>query len=307
MKTFRANGKLLISGEYTILDGSLSLALPTQKGQVLHYKYINQEVLHWRSLDVKGETWFEVKFKGPELTILDSSDDRKAQILKKILLAAARLSGTVNELRGEVTTALEFPTDWGLGSSSTLLCCVAKCFEIDPMQLHFEVSNGSGYDIACGLNDSAITYQLDDGLAEVNKIKWKPSFHKSLFFVYLNKKQKSSSEVSKYQDRKSSVNMKEAVASISTLTRAMLNAQTIEDFNKVMNDHEMLMSSVLDYPTVKQLYFSDYKGGELKSLGAWGGDFILATGTTENRAYFAKKGYAVIHEFDSFILQPKIS
>ena len=307
MKTFRANGKLLISGEYTILDGSLSLALPTQKGQVLHYKYINQEVLHWRSLDVKGETWFEVKFKGPELTILDSSDDRKAEMLKKILLASARLSNTENELSGEVTTALEFPTDWGLGSSSTLLCCVAKCFEIDPMQLHFEVSNGSGYDIACGLNDSAITYQLEDGLAEVNKINWKPSFHKSLFFVYLNKKQKSSSEVSKYQDRKSSVNMKEAVASISTLTRAMLNAQTIEDFNKAMNDHEMLMSSVLDYPTVKQLYFSDYKGGELKSLGAWGGDFILATGTAENRAYFAKKGYAVIHEFDSFILQPKIS
>ena len=101
--------------------------------------------------------------------------------------------------------------------------------------------------------------------------------------------------------------MKEAVASISTLTRAMLDAQTIEDFNKAMKDHEMLMSSVLDYPTVKQLYFSDYKGGELKSLGAWGGDFILATGTAENRAYFAKKGYAVIHEFDSFILQPKIS
>ncbi len=55
MKTFRANGKLLISGEYTILDGSLSLALPTQKGQVLHYKYINQDILHWRSLDVKEE------------------------------------------------------------------------------------------------------------------------------------------------------------------------------------------------------------------------------------------------------------
>ena len=307
MKTFRANGKLLISGEYTILDGSLSLALPTKKGQVLHYEYINQDILHWRSLDVKGETWFEVKFKGTGLSILDSSDDRKAEMLKKILLAAASLSDKVNELMGEVTTALEFPTDWGLGSSSTLLCCVAKCFEIDPMQLHFEVSNGSGYDIACGLNDSAITYQLEDGLAEVNKINWKPSFHKSLFFVYLNKKQKSSSEVSKYQDRKSSVNMKEAVASISTLTRAMLNAQTIEDFNKAMNDHEMLMSSVLGYPTVKQLYFSDYKGGELKSLGAWGGDFILATGTAENRAYFAKKGYAVIHEFDSFILQPKIS
>ena len=92
MKTFRANGKLLISGEYTILDGSLSMALPTKRGQVLHYKEVDHDILHWRSLDIKGETWFEAHFKGNELTIVDSSDDRKAETLKEILLTAAGLS-----------------------------------------------------------------------------------------------------------------------------------------------------------------------------------------------------------------------
>tara|TARA_B100001287_G_scaffold272121_1_gene273385 strand:+ start:531 stop:1436 length:906 start_codon:yes stop_codon:yes gene_type:complete len=301
VKTFRANGKLLISGEYTILDGSLSMAIPTKRGQILHYNEVDHEILHWRSLDVKGETWFEAHFKGNELKVLDSSDDRIADTLKEILLAAGGLSDTSNGLRGEVTTALEFPTDWGLGSSSTLLCCVAQCFDIDPMQLHFKVSNGSGYDVACGMMDSAITYQLDDGLVEVNQIDWKPDFRSSLFFVYLNAKQKSSTEVNKYQDRKSSFDIALTVEEISALTRKMINAGTLDVFNEAIVKHEKIMSGVLGYPTAKQSYFSDYKGA-IKSLGAWGGDFILATGNAEDRLYFAEKGFSDIHEFDAFIL-----
>lgn len=301
MKTFRANGKLLISGEYTILDGSLSLALPTRRGQVLHYKEIDQDILHWRSLDIKGETWFEAHFKGAELAILESSDARKAEALKEMLLAASNLSHSVYRLRGKVTTDLEFPTNWGLGSSSTLLCCIAQCFDIDPMQLHFKVSNGSGYDVACGMTDLAITYKLEDGLAEVNEIHWKPTFSASLFFVYLNTKQKSSSEVNKYQDRKSSIDLAAIVEQISALTRTMMNANSLDVFNEAIAKHEEIMSAALGYPTAKQLYFSDYKGA-VKSLGAWGGDFILATGEAEDRMYFVDKGFSVIQEFESLIL-----
>jgi mevalonate kinase len=301
VKTFRANGKLLISGEYTILDGSLSMALPTKRGQVLNYKEVDHDILHWRSLDIKGETWFEAYFKGIELTIVDSTDDRKAETLKEILLTAAGLSNTVNRLRGEVTTVLEFPTNWGLGSSSTLLCCVSQCFSIDPMQLHFKVSNGSGYDVACGMTDSPITYQLNDGLAEVNQIQWKPPFSASLFFVYLNTKQQSSTEVDKYQDRKASIDLAEIVEEISVLSQTMITATSLDVFNKTIDKHEEIMSAVLGYPTVKELYFSDYKGA-VKSLGAWGGDFILATGNAQDRVYFADKGFSVIHELESLIL-----
>jgi len=301
VKHYRANGKLLISGEYTVLDGSLALALPTQRGQVLHYKEMEQEELHWRSLNVKGEIWFEAQFSAKDLGILSASDEAKAKALQSILRAAAELSSTVSHLQGEVTTALEFPTDWGLGSSSTLICCLAQCFDVDPMILHFKVSNGSGYDVACGMTDSALTYQLDDGLVAVKPIDWKPSFSASLFFVYLNTKQKSSSEVSKYQDLKLSLDINAIADEISVITQTMMNAESLEEFDEAMVKHEELMSSVLGYPTVKQLYFSDYKGA-VKSLGAWGGDFILATGTFEDRAYFVSKGYDVIEEYDALIL-----
>ena len=169
------------------------------------------------------------------------------------------------------------------------------------MPLHFKVSNGSGYDVACGMTDSALTYQLDDGLAAVKPIDWKPSFSASLFFVYLNTKQKSSSEVSKYQDRKLSIDINATADEISTLTQTMLNTDSLEVFTEAMVKHEEVMSSVLGYPTVKQLYFSDYKGA-VKSLGAWGGDFVLVTGSFEDRAYFIEKGYHVIEEYDALIL-----
>ena len=108
------------------------------------------------------------------------------------------------------------------------------------MPLHFMVSNGSGYDVACGMSDSALTYQLDDGLVAVKPIDWKPSFSASLFFVYLNAKQKSSSEVSKYQDRKLSVDINTIADEISVLTQNMLNAESLEAFDEAMVKHEDL-------------------------------------------------------------------
>jgi len=35
LETYRSNGKLLLTGEYVVLDGALSLALPTTLGQRL--------------------------------------------------------------------------------------------------------------------------------------------------------------------------------------------------------------------------------------------------------------------------------
>ena len=302
MKTYRANGKLLISGEYTVLDGSLSLALPTQRGQELDYEWADTDVLHWRSLDVNGHLWFEAHYNTSDFSLIDSSDTKKAAVLKEILLAATALSSTTKPLKGEVTTRLEFPNDWGLGSSSTLLCCVAQCFEVNALDLHFKVSNGSGYDVACGLSDTAITYRLLNKKTEVLPIDWKPSFKDSLFFIYLNTKQKSSREVSKYQDRKKELNIASTVSKISKLTQKMIEATTIDAFNQAVDTHEEIMSIVLGYPTVKALYFADYPGS-VKSLGAWGGDFILATGGVGDRAYFTDKGYTVAHEYASLIIE----
>ena len=42
---------------------------------------------------------------------------------------------------------------------------------------------------------------------------------------------------------------------------------------------------------------SDYNG-EIKSLGAWGGDFILAAGPTNTPEYFSSKGFNTIIRYN---------
>jgi hypothetical protein len=48
---------------------------------------------------------------------------------------------------------------------------------------------------------------------------------------------------------------------------------------------------------VKFKYFQDYSG-EIKSLGAWGGDFILAAGPSNSKEYFIGKGYNSVFSFN---------
>ena len=50
---------------------------------------------------------------------------------------------------------------------------------------------------------------------------------------------------------------------------------------------------------MKKLKFKDFKG-EIKSLGAWGGDFILASGD-DSPSYFKSKGYKTIIKFDDMV------
>jgi hypothetical protein len=59
----------------------------------------------------------------------------------------------------------------------------------------------------------------------------------------------------------------------------------------------------LGYEKVKDRLFSDY-WGSVKSLGAWGGDFALATSNrspAETRAYFEGKGLATVIPYDEII------
>ena len=57
-----------------------------------------------------------------------------------------------------------------------------------------------------------------------------------------------------------------------------------------------------DIPLKKKL-FHDYPF-QIKYLGAWGGDFMMATGRTKRKVeeYFNAKGLHEIYSYDEFIL-----
>ncbi len=80
----------------------------------------------------------------------------------------------------------------------------------------------------------------------------------------------------------------------------MAASKTLSEFTSLMFLHEELISTIIEMPTVKKQLFPDYPG-LIKSLGAWGGDFVLVTGEEPDQAYFRKKGYATIIPFNKMM------
>lgn len=295
--TTRASGKLLLTGEYFVLDGAIALAVPVRFGQTLRVASVQtQGILVWNSTDQDGQTWFQATFDTKTLDFVTESDAETAQTLQSMMRACRSqnpvfLTGSQGM---EVTTQIDFPREWGLGSSSTLIAALGRWANVNPYQLLFDTLGGSGYDIACAYAEGPLLYQLKKAQPTVQSVDFKPPFAENIFFVYLGKKQNSREGISRYRPRAD--DFKTTAAEISRLTESCLMATTLPEFEQVIQQHESIVSRALDLPTVKSLFFDDFPGA-VKSLGAWGGDFVLATShlpETETRAYFREKGFETV-------------
>ena len=291
---FFAHGKLLLTGEYAVLDGALAIALPTQYGQEMHITPSEREGIFFRSLTQEGTPWYE-----GQLFVGDTNPI--TQTLERILSQAQRMQANfLTDQSVRVETKLDFPREWGLGSSSTLISMIAQWAEVDPYELLWNSFGGSGYDIACARASSPILYQLTEGKAKVYPIYYNPPFAASLFFVYLNKKQNSREGIALYQGLKK--NKRPLVTQLSQLTEEIYRTHSLDTFSKLLSEHEAVLSSYLRLPTVKDSLFKDFSG-TIKSLGAWGGDFVLAIGEESYiKEYFISKGMQTILPFTQMIL-----
>ncbi len=305
MKTFYSNGKLLLTGEYAVLDGALCLALPTRYGQSLKPGPISEKEIQWKSKDHQGAVWFEAHFPIGNIKEVTQRQASKASIrvmLIQILQEARRLNPAFlsGEMGFAVVTQMDFPRNWGLGTSSTLINNVAQWAGVNPYELLCNTFGGSGYDIACAQLNGPILYHLEKKQPRVTEIDFNPSFSSSLFFVYLNRKQDSREAISSYRNKQ--IHKQELVNKISSLTQAMAGCEQLEEFESLLERHEALISGALGIPPIKESHFPDYPG-KVKSLGAWGGDFVLATGPEKAREYFSKKGYTTTIPYADMILQ----
>lgn len=298
---FYGHGKLLISGEYAVLDGALAWAMPTKFGQYLRIFENDSGKIEWKSLDEKGFPWFTAVFKQSLLVEVSSSDTNTSHALQRLLIEAQRLNPEfLNTSRGyAVETELTFPKDWGLGSSSTLISTIAQWAQIDPFQLLWNAFSGSGYDIACATHDTPISYQLKNGTPIVKELDQPPAFLNAVHFVHLNKKRNSRDAIDAY--RKRDIDKGVLIKKISALTVEMMACSTLAHFERLLQAHEACLSDALGIPTIQEELFADYRG-HIKSLGAWGGDFVLVTGLDKSPDYFQKKGYHSVVPFQKMIL-----
>lgn len=298
--TFYSNGKLLLTGEYVVLDGATALAIPTKKGQSLSVKNSTTEDLIWESFDFQETCWFSATFALPDLSIKETNNAEIAKTLVSILKETKKqnpnfLSDTIG---ASVRTHLDFPRDWGLGSSSTLINNIAQWAKVDAYSILRNSFGGSGYDIAVAQQKTPIFYTIKDNLPLVKNISLPWDFTNQLFFVHLNRKQDSKKGIAAY--KKMSVSKKQ-LTQITDLTRKLLVCYTLTDFENILKAHERIISEIIQTPTIKDQLFADYPG-TIKSLGAWGGDFILTTGKLAAMNYFKDKGYDTIIPFAEMAL-----
>jgi mevalonate kinase len=306
MTRYHSNGKFLLSGEYLVLQGAKALALPLRLGQSLEVKTIDiqEGMLHWDAYAPKG-FWFASIFSKFGFTVHASDDMEKADNLCNIFKAIKSLNPNILQDKNDYffTTKLEFDSQWGLGSSSTLISLLAQWAGVNPYELLKRTMGGSGYDIACATASKPITYQLKNGEPVVEEIDFKPAFSENLYFVYQGHKQSSGKEVKSFKERAKTTDFSKEIAEISEITGDLAKTSSFDEFCLLLTRHETIMSKVLEQSPLKSQY-PDFQG-VIKSLGAWGGDFFLAATELPKekvKCYFKNKGLGTIIRYKDIVL-----
>ena len=226
IKTFYSNGKLLITAEYLVLDGATALALPTKFGQNLVVENGDNQQISWKSYDSDQSIWFDEIVTFNEIINKTLIDDQniKNTLIKILHEGFIKNPKFINESEGyRVKTHLTFPRNWGLGTSSTLINNIAQWLDIDAFELLNNSFGGSGYDIACAQNDSAILYRLENGKPISYVVPFNPKFSENIYFVYLNKKQNSRTAIENYRKKEIS---ESSILDINELTNEIYLASS---------------------------------------------------------------------------------
>ena len=293
-------GKLLLTSEYVVLDGALALAVPTKWGQEFFFDETEdgRSQIYWEAHH-QDQFWLEAQINYKTWEIIRCNLQQPAEFIVKVLQHVQQLSSTkfTSNSSYRLKTNLQFPADYGLGSSSTLMNNLAEWAAIDAFELNELSLGGSGYDVAVAKEQSAILYRNSGNERAIEAVKFNPSFKDELIFIHLNQKQDSREGINLYRSKTKSPDLIEA---FSWLTREVQQCEDLEKFSQFMEVHERKLSEFLGIPTAKERYFANCPVF-VKSLGAWGGDFVMSSKFPGFEAYFSGKGFDTIFSWNDLI------
>ena len=301
VKTFESQAKLLVTGEYCVLRGALALALPLKFGQTLTVERGDGEpIIKWESR-IDGKPWFTTSLS-TDFSVKETSSTNLSATLSDILRAAASLSNQFKQLDHScrVISDMNFNPDWGVGSSGSLISNIAYWADCNPFELNKLTFNGSGYDIACARSFQPITYEIKAEMPVFRNVNFHPSFHRQLYFVYLNRKQNSRTSVAELD--LSRISQREIIA-ISSLTNDFVATNNLKDFQSLLDEHEAITGKIIGKEPVGKVLFPDFQGS-IKSLGAWGGDFVLAASDAPEayvRNYFGAREFKTMFNYREIV------
>jgi len=298
---YYSHGKLLLTGEYAVLDGAKALAFPCKLGQRLTVNPSATNTFQWLSRLEGGAVWNTITFSKDDIIngrVQDDFKNRLFSILHQIYLRKPQLFKEPLCF----STDLEFDKNWGLGSSSTLINNLANWAKIDPYRLLEKTFGGSGYDIAAAKSNSPFIFQKKEDCYQTETIEFPKVLCPYIYFIYLNQKQNSREGIKHYRAVNAG-NKTNAINDISSITINVLNVKSLSEFESLMVNHEKTIATLTEQTPVQELKFKEYTHGIVKSLGAWGGDFVLVTAKKKSQLdYFKKKGFTSIFSYSELIL-----
>jgi len=296
-QSYYAHGKLMLTGEYVVLDGAKSIAIPTKFGQKMQINNLIDSAfqVEWNGYNYINDLW--IKAALPSNNILKEENLR----LQNILSAVDKLNPELFLNKNfSISTFLEFPNNWGLGSSSTLISLLAQWSGVNPYFLLEKTFGGSGYDIAAATADTPISYIKTAKDPIVESVQLNEEWTKNAYFIFLGKKKNSRDAIQHYK----ALGDKKSVAKrITYLSDKLLEIDNTQNAIDLFVEHEAIMSNTLETPSINQSDFKDFDG-VCKSLGAWGGDFIMAISQKEEKyikKYFANKGLNTFFAYKDMI------
>ena len=305
MESLYARGKLLISAEYMVLHGANALAVPLQMGQMLkRIRSEDERKFTWKAFD-RNKLWFTVTIDPLHMKVLSTDDPPRARYLCKMFKACIEMMPSFQEdlFKWNVETHLEFSPEWGFGSSSTLTALLSEWAEVNPLDLHFMTSEGSGFDVACAIADGPVQYRLRDGEPHYKHVPFHPPFKDHLYFAWLGTKQPTATHLGDIAGRLQPGY--EVIHRFSLLTEEMTRAGELDYFQSLMEEHEELLSGLLGIRKVSESRFPGLQGS-VKSLGAWGGDFVMIASTLPEQElydYLYHLNIQVIFRFQDLVYE----
>ena len=302
-QTFEARGKLMLTGEYLVLDGARALAIPTRLGQRLRVTPTDEaDVLQWASVDRRGHTWLQTGFTRRGLAHAareqvpedaPGPERRLARLLGGLLREHKLLWPAGTGLHLE--TVLEFDRSWGLGSSATLAYLLSAWAGADAYAVNEAAFGGSGYDIATAGAEGPLLYRREGQRRDVRPVRFAPAWLRGASLVHLGRKQDSRAGIRHYREQ-APAELQRFVGEIDALTEEIAKATEVPEAIDLLRRHEALVGYVTHQTPLGRERFADFPGA-VKSLGAWGGDFALALPEEagfDMAAYFEPHGLTTV-------------
>ena len=301
---FYSNGKLLLTAEYLVLKGAEAIAFPLKRGQSLDIQKADfSGQLQWNTY-YNDKNIFHGLFSLKKKKFISASEKNISSYLGSILKnISEEISRKINSTGLTINTFLDFPFEWGLGNSSSLINNLAAWLQIDPFELNNRISYGSGYDIACARSNRPIIYRKNGNYPDYKEVAFNPSYKNNIYFIYTGNKQNTRKEVKKYLDLNQEKEQSIFLRELQSINHEIINSNNIATFENAITEHEKLISNILQEPTIQEQTFPDFPG-KIKSLGAWGGDFILVTWKKRRKElseYFNRRNMNILFSWDELI------